>query len=177
MTEEKEHVMLDLETLSTEPDAVIVAIGAVKFTATTIVDSIYIPVSAQSCQDHGLHLNGDTVIWWLKQSDAARAALTDPDALDLGTALDGFQMWFGDNKPLWGNGATFDNVVLDSAYKAAGLERPWSYKMDRCYRTLRNIPGAPDADDRVGEHHNALDDAMFQTLHLQKIIAHFGITL
>ena len=46
------------------------------------------------------------------------------------------------DKPVWGNGATFDNVILSNAFAACNIERPWSYKSDRCYRTLKSF--APD---------------------------------
>ena len=37
----KTQIMLDLETLGTKPDSVIVSIGAVKFSPTEIYDSFY----------------------------------------------------------------------------------------------------------------------------------------
>jgi exodeoxyribonuclease VIII len=86
-------------------------------------------------------------------------------------ALAEFSAWYNLNAfglPVWGNGATFDNVILSNAYKAAGLERPWGRFGDRCYRTLKNLH--PDVKmHRIGEHHHALADAVTQGLHLVDI--------
>ena len=68
--------------------------------------------------------------------------------------------------PVWGNGATFDNVILSNAYKAAGMEQPWKFWDDRCYRTVKGL--LPDIKiERLGTHHNAVYDAMSQARHLQ----------
>lgn len=48
--------------------------------------------------------------------------------------------------------------------RAAGLEQPWAFWNDRCYRTLKARSELKIA--RTGTHHNALDDAKSQALHL-----------
>jgi hypothetical protein len=69
---------------------------------------------------------------------------------------------------IWGNGSTFDNVILRSAFAAAGLEYPVRFWADQCYRTKKNeAPGVPMI--REGQHHKALDDAISQAKHLQAI--------
>ncbi|NJN05272.1 MAG: 3'-5' exoribonuclease [Rhodobacteraceae bacterium] len=57
------HIMIDLETLSTQPDARLLSIGAVSYTDSTILDDVYLPV-----QDVGGHVCPDTVAWWLTQA-------------------------------------------------------------------------------------------------------------
>lgn len=167
------HVMLDLETFGTGKDAVIVSIGACAFNLLTgkIGDKFYTNVSPQSCVDVGMKMDASTVTWWLGQSEQARMALLSnqiplKDAL---TKLNSFIALQG--KPcVWGNGATFDNVIIESAYKLSGMQRPWSCSRDRCYRTLNNQ--YPDIKlARKGVHHNALDDAVHQAKHALKIFA------
>jgi hypothetical protein len=69
---------------------------------------------------------------------------------------------------IWGNGSTFDNVILRSAFAAAGLEYPVRFWADQCYRTKKNeFPTVPLV--REGTHHKALDDAISQAKHLQAI--------
>ena len=86
-------------------------------------------------------------------------------------ALDGFAMWLGDQNALvWGNGAAFDNVILRRAFERLGLDTPWSHWNDRCYRTIKNLAPAIVLE-RFGAHHSALDDAVSQTLHLQRIFS------
>lgn len=170
------HVMLDLETLSTANDGLVLAIGACKFDpmGTGVDDAFYVVVDPIDAQAHGLKIDASTVMWWLEQDALARDALTLADKVSLGTALEGFAMWFGsDSLPVWGNGASFDNVLLRSSYKAAGIEAPWKFWDDRCYRTLKNL--APEVKiERVGTHHNALDDAISQAAHMQAILRHMA---
>ena len=166
--------MLDLETMSSNSNAAIVSIGACKFSVDKgIEDTFYINVKLTSSIAAGLHVDGDTVMWWMNQSDEARKALLN-DQFDLTYALDAFTSWFDGSIYLWGNGAPFDNVVLSNAYKAVGFEQPWSFRNDSCYRTIKNMFPTVIADERKGTHHNALDDAVFQAEHLIKIFKYLG---
>ena len=164
------QVMLDLETMSVRSNAAIASIGAVKFeVGTGIIDQFYRTVDLRTCKAVGLHIDPETVEWWNKQSKEARQALLK-DNVSLNQALDDFTEWFGRSSlPTWGNGAGFDNVIMENAYQAVGSKRPWRPWEDRCYRTIKNIIQVP-ADERQGVYHNALDDALHQTKHLLKIL-------
>lgn len=164
------HVMVDLETLGTGSNAVIISIGAVEFTvAGGAGRDFYMNVDPQSCVDAGLKIDPDTVMWWMKQSDEARRVFSQDVSNPLSRALLYFSDWFPQGACLWGNGATFDNVILSNAYKAVGLKQPWSYRADRCYRTLKNLYPQVLPDDLGGVAHNALADARYQAAHLIKI--------
>lgn len=79
-------------------------------------------------------------------------------------------MWFGTKSvPTWACGASFDPVILQWAYEAAGMQRPWRHWHDRCYRTMRELFKEVSEDSFVGSRHNALEDAKHQTKHLIKI--------
>jgi hypothetical protein len=175
------HIMVDLETLSTDPNAHIVSIGAVKFDRERgVYDTYYQPIISPEINVHmqshitddGLHVSNDTIQWWMKQEAKARAVLTDPNAVPLRTALKGFITWASDgvyikNIRLWGNGASFDNVILASAYRVCSIEQPWMFWNDRCYRTIKNeYPNV--IFTHTGIEHNALHDAMAQAEHLLK---------
>jgi exodeoxyribonuclease VIII len=164
------QVMLDLETLSTRSNATILSIGAVKFTEEDgIVDKFYRTVDPRTCKAVGLHVCPDTVEWWSKQSKLARDALMK-DNISISQALDEFAEWYGTKKiPVWGNGAGFDNVIMENAYMACNTKRPWTSWYDRCFRTVKNLINI-EPDAREGTHHNALDDAVYQTQHLLKIL-------
>jgi DNA polymerase III epsilon subunit-like protein len=163
------QVMIDLETMSTRYDAAICSIGAVKFSNEKIIDTFYITVDASTCKKAGLHICKDTVAWWNSQNREALMMLVQ-NTVSLDAALGKFEDWYGTKSlPTWGNGAAFDNVIMDSAFKILGKKRLWKYHHDRCYRTIKAIISVPE-DDRVGTYHNALDDAMHQTNHLIKIL-------
>lgn len=168
------HVMLDLETMGTGPQAAIVAIGAVAFDPTTgsIKSRFYQEVDLNSSVELGGVMSVDAVLWWMKQEDEARKQFYYI-GIPLIDVLKLFEQWLSclahwEHRQIWGNGAAFDNVILAGAFQRAKISVPWSYKNDRCYRTLKALyPEVPY--EQLGTEHNALDDARSQAIHLMQI--------
>lgn len=179
------HIMLDLETLDTTPSAVVISIGAVAFDPKTYAlgDKFYVETTGDIAaqQARGRTISGDTVRWWMQQDVLAKHVFSVPplDGVERANtfeALSRFGLFVAANGDrdveLWGNGADFDNIILGSLYDAFGLRKPWSYSRNRCYRTMKNIGIGPRRPQvREGVHHNALDDAITQAVHLQEIFA------
>ena len=163
-------VMLDLETMGNNSNSVIIAIGAVAFDENGVYDKFYVNVNMQTCLDVGMKVDGSTVEWWLTQSEDARDSLLK-NRVSIQSALSGFSKWYEDTnaEEVWGNGAMFDNTILGNAYRSCGMQIPWKFWNDRCYRTVKNMYPLVELD-RVGTHHNAVDDAETQALHLIKIL-------
>ena len=169
------HVMLDLETMGTSHNAPIIAIGAVEFDFKTkkLGKEFYEVIDLQSNINNGAVMEANTVLWWMNQSDEARKAL-----LRKGEPLHHTLSHFYDymtgccalkDISVWGNGAAFDNALLAAAYKRLGLPVPWNFWNDRCYRTIKALH--PDIKmKREGTHHNALDDAKDQAVHLMEML-------
>lgn len=164
------HVMMDLETMGTRPDAPIVSIGAVGFDKTSILREFHAAVDLGSAIASGAVVDASTIMWWLQQSDEARAALVAPDPYSIVGALTELSRWIDWDKALgvWGNGATFDNVILRQSYHRTAVACPWPFWKDRCYRTVKSMYPTV-ALERSGTHHKALDDARSQALHLIEI--------
>jgi hypothetical protein len=169
------HIMIDIETMGTRPTAPIVSLGAVAFDADGIHKKFYRVVDLASAVDGGAVIEPGTVIWWLSQSDEARVALTDDITEPLSDVLEAFALWVtalpgGPSalRGVWGNGATFDNVLVAEAYKRLDMLTPWPFWKDRCYRTVKNMYPAVELV-RDGTHHHALADAETQALHLIEI--------
>jgi hypothetical protein len=167
-------IMLDLETLATTADAVILSIGAVRFDldAGLVFDQpeavFYRSISIDS--QPGRKISGDTLAWWMMQSDQAQSVFFEPNGT-LDDALLALSIWV-DPQPstepyVWSNGADFDLPMLNHAYGFEFRQLPWKPYAGRCYRTYKNLPGARAVKvERQGLHHNALDDAIFQARHL-----------
>lgn len=164
-------VMVDLETVGTGANSGIISIGACTFDPDTqlIGSTFHAIINRQSCFDIGCTFDQSTIDWWGKQSTEARAASYDyKDGLSVQAALLAFSDWFP-GQELWGNGSDFDNAMLAELYRKAGLEQPWKFWNNRCYRTMKNqFPAV--ALTRHGTHHNAVDDAVTQAKHLMKIL-------
>ncbi len=160
------NIMLDLETMSTASNAAILSIGAVKF-SNKIDDEFYRVVNLKTCTDVGLEIDNSTIEWWNNQSPEARQVFNEIP-ITLEQMLKDFSNWIGDKPMLWGNGSDFDNVILSNAYKACGIEQPWAYYNNRCFRTAKALYPAVKMEV-TGTYHNALDDAHSQALHMINI--------
>lgn len=166
------HYMIDLETMGTAPGSAIVAIGAVAFDAEKIHDTFYQTVSLESSVAWGLTVDASTVMWWMQQSDAARAEICDPMCYNLKHTLQIMRTWTRmegkDISGVWGNGATFDNVLIRVAMEKTGVTPPWKFWQDKCYRTVKGAH--PEIDIvKEGTAHKAIDDALSQAKHLMVI--------
>lgn len=174
-------VMLDLETLSLSPRAVVVSIGAVYFDPDSGVlgDQILLSCADLAAQQRaGRIIDADTVLWWLDQSKGAQLSTfgqVDERVERYHTlqALDRFTEFLGHYGPgakcLWGNGSAFDVTILESLYISFGKKVPWSSIDVRCYRTLKNL--RPEVrGEGFGTKHNALDDAIAQAQHAQQLL-------
>lgn len=156
-----DRVMIDIETLGTDPGCVIVSTGAVRFGVESgVTDELFVSVDIESCQDYGLEIDGGTLAWWLGQSAEAREQLRGGDGLE--DALREFRTFVADADEIWANSPAFDCEILRAGFDAVGLEVPWRYYEERDYRTLREtLPHWPDREqDSVS--HNAVDDARYQ---------------
>ena len=177
-----EHVMIDLETLGTRPGSVILSIGAVAFdegqpeSTWSKFDSG--PISVAGSRAAGLTIDESTLAWWLRQDDEPRklllAALDDAAQAPI-VALNNFVGWspYPAEFTLWSNGANFDGVLLRAAWeKVCPQYVPiCKYYQECCYRTMKRRYARVSAPMRQGVHHNALNDALHQTRHLQSIFA------
>lgn len=174
--------MIDLETLGKKPGCVILSIGAVMFDpkTQTLGPEFYEVISMKSCAKVGLVSDPSTLAWWDKQDIEARTVIAQAQSAKtskpITTVLKDFKAWYQEhsvekaNRWVWGNGASFDAPILEATYEACGLIAPWEFWGNMCYRSLKNLH--PEIKrEREGTHHNALDDAKYQALHLMDILA------
>lgn len=181
------HIMVDLETLGTVPGAVILSVGAVVFHPLegTLGDEFYSVVSKADAMENFMSVDPDTVKWWHGRSDEAREVLRaaeHPDAPSIRKVCDNLNSWMASLAKkskirVYGNGADFDNPLLRVMYSCATVKPYAGGYGGRCYRTLKNLDELMGADfafhklERAGTHHNALDDAKSQAMHLMANLA------
>lgn len=177
------HLMLDLETLDTKPSAVVLQIGAVLFdpndASKPILDVLDLVLHPEA-QDAALRTrSAATINWWATQPPEAQAVFhREKHEVDYALRLvrELFDECNGEIEGVWGNGAAFDNVILRSLFDDFGVETPWMFWQDRCFRTLKELPGAKALKpDFEGIAHNAVHDARHQVRHMQAIVKHFGL--
>lgn len=178
------NIMLDIETLDTGPRSLVTSIGAVAFDphSKELGEKFYVELvdDMASQQRIGRTVGADTARWWMAQSDAARALFdkvpANPECRVMtAVALQMFSSFVNMNGGrecrMWGNGSDFDNVIVGSLYDDYLTRKPWSFAKNRCYRTIKREFGEDVPCVRQGVHHNGLDDAITQAVHLQEIYA------
>lgn len=167
------HTMLDIETLSTRPDAVVLSIGAVRFQLSPgtnngepyFDDEICILPNLREQIALGRHVDMKTVSWWASLIPAARAhwAANYPESyLEesrklLGDFVDG-------SETIWAHGTDFDIGVLRTLF----AEPPWKYNVVRDARTMyRNlIKKRKMSPDLKFIEHDPVDDSKQQIWRL-----------
>lgn len=174
------HIMLDLETLSTRPDAAIIQIGAVLFEPVyggKILNNK--PFNKFTLlQDGQGTIDTSTFAWWLQQPHAPRVGKAlEEQGVILADALSDFIKWPQEAHGLgwdaiggiWAKPSNFDIAILHSAFARHGVEPPWDHRSTRCSRTLfETTGGAPEIDWTGLVAHDAFDDALGQAMQLQK---------
>ena len=177
MTTQFFDLMLDVECAGLPPKGALMSIGAVFFDlhTGTLGPTFNRTINLASSVAAGGQMDPGTILWWLRQGDAARKAVAyggEP----LERVLTDFSDWIAqtcrheDVRP-WGNSSSFDLTIVNSAYRDIGKKAPWHFFNERCFRTVRNLyPQVPYDPGEKGEGaHNALADAVFQADHLFKI--------
>jgi hypothetical protein len=166
-------VMIDIETLGTDPDAIVLSIGAVTFntldTPGAFFGEFYEILEIDSQKTLGRTVSKDTLNWWKNQSADARMVLTTTERSNTKDALTRLHSFIGGLK-VWGNGSDFDNVIMKSLFTDYGIPCPWEFWNNRCFRTFKNeFKGLVVAPPFRETKHNALYDAEHQARHLQMI--------
>lgn len=158
--------MLDLETLSTQPDAAIISIGLAKFDAKQVIETAGWALELPKVFGH---IDPSTVAWWMKQSEPAReysfTGTTDPHV-----AAQGISDFLRGVDEIWANDPEFDCVILRAWWQALRPRLgkfPISYRQSRSYRTIMAEAKACGVDiDKAWTNtfvaHNPIEDAATQ---------------
>lgn len=182
------HVMIDTETVSLGKDAAFTQIGACAFYPAegrvSLDERFERHVRLGSGLAMGRSLDPETIIWWLKQSEAARFRFTEgqKNAIDVPPALielaefvqrpngrRGLGARPEEPAGVWSHGATFDLALLEDACNKSGLKTPWDYRRCRDTRTvfaLANYERPPGSWEPESTSHHALSDAVEQSYDL-----------
>lgn len=167
-------VMIDLETLATQPDASILTIGAVKFDPfgdeinDPRCEKFYVRVDIDSCDKLGLAVNDDTIKWWSQQSKEAQdEAFSTESRIPIHEAMDQLYKFTWGCKRVWSHGAAFDIVICEHIFRKIGKAIPWNFWTVRDTRTLFDL-GIDPVRPPVLKHH-ALEDAWNQAVGVQNV--------
>lgn len=162
------NLCLDLETLSLQPDAAIIAIAAVPFNLGNSEQPFVIPwrdeqgsvhsldcdsyvctVNATTCALYGMHFDMDTVRWWSRSAEEAKLSLTATPPVHIHEALEGLIDYLqylrsavpGCELRIWTQGTDFDVPILKSAlFRVLSMpDVPWHRTELRDARTYIHV--------------------------------------
>lgn len=159
-------VMLDLETLSTRPDAAILSFGLVEFTEQGVVNSVGMALRMDEVTGH---IDPRTVAWWMNQNEAARNFSFGGEYTRTTVAAT-LSEWLANVDELWANDPDADVVWLRSWWDRLPSQFgrfPVSYRACRSVRTI--YAEAKRLSIQYGHicgnghvAHNPVDDAALQ---------------
>lgn len=170
------YVMIDIETIGTQPEAVVLSIGAVCFNKGGIFAKKQWILNLDVQKKAGRTEDQDTLSWWKEQSREARNVfeLCEKEGIHPFDWVEDFNEFlleactkvnekFKDIKPV-GNGANFDITIIEHLICMFGGKAfiPWKFWNVWCFRTLNHVFKLKDKLPRQGVHHDALDDAIYQ---------------
>lgn len=182
------HFMVDIETLSTAVNAVVLSVGAVEFDPFTgkIERELYRELRLD--MQHHRHISGDTVQWWAKQltENNAENILTNPNSkkisphnavFDLGEFFK--SRTYGVTSPeeyddiiVWACDPDFDLAILSNLYGELNLPVPWKFWNTRSVRTVRMLNKIAGIEVPVQPvTHNALEDCIRQAEEVSALLS------
>jgi hypothetical protein len=173
-------IMLDIETLATSPDSVILTFGAIKFdpfdSSKEMNDGIYFRIDIDEQSTLGRHGDDNTRAGGGNQAEDVREeALGEGNRISLEEFSKQLNRFIVGCDNIWAQGPVFDIVILENLYRQMGLPCPWQFWQIRDSRTLLSSLGDPREKNKAGLH-NALEDAVSQAQAVQYVFKQAGIT-
>lgn len=169
------EVMIDIETMSIKPNALILTIGAIKFNREDEVvnledmDTFYRRIQYNEENNNNFHICPDTQKWWDNQHyDAQYEAFHHPERKPLENCLKELLEWFGNSQYVWANGSVFDIPILEHSFRVCGIEIPWKFWNIRDVRTIMDVGNIKKGDINKKGQHMALYDCFWQIKAVQK---------
>ena len=173
------NAMIDLETLATNPNAVVLTIGAVKFNPFTdeITDKLHLKLDVDSQIEKGRVTDERTLAWWGQQEESVKAKAFSPEGrVDVGEALDKLTEWSKDTHRVWCQGPSFDFPILDSLYKQYDINKPWDWWFQRDARTVTSLVSENLKEKIDFAAHDAVEDCVKQAKCVQYVYKKLDIT-
>lgn len=177
------HLMVDIETLDTEPTSIILSLSA-KFFRFNIgeINSFDIKFTLNDQIKIGRTMGEGTFFWWLKTNEMARLDIAEAEKrYSLYDGLMKFVEFIENNTSnknyfIWSKSPNFDITIIENSLKYYNIEIPWKYSNTRDVRTIESLN--PEITKNIYEEfktntHISSTDCTLQILTITKILEHF----
>lgn len=163
------HYMIDIETLSIQDDAVIIAAGVVYFEGKIITSELFgfNPINQLLTR----HICPDTKAWW-KDKQPLFKELTDMN-LCLNSFLHYLVEELKDEKEftIWAKDPDFDLRILEHAFSQNNIPIPWKYYQKGSVRTAYAKLKQKEIElVKPTRSHNPESDAISQAINVIKFL-------
>ena len=170
------HSTVDIETLATDANAVILSVGACKFDPYSDddpTDGRHWKLDIDEQFSKGRDSSDGTIKWWSRQKQCVQdEAFSEDDRIPVLQFLKEFNQWLRPSSKLWAQGPLFDIIILEDLYNMYDYKYNWAYWQIMDSRTLFNLmPNDPRKEIQV-DPHNALADALSQSVCVQRAISY-----
>lgn len=177
-------IMIDMETLDTSPYCVILTIGVVRFDpyGDGVSQKLELrPTIEEQTETYKRVINDDTIRWWGEQSaDAIEEAMGDRGRISFRECMEQLYKFSWNRRAVWSNGASFDVVVAETAFRQVLSDRPnpipWPFYTVRDTRTLYEVAGVKLKDGGYTTTHKAVEDAERQAIKVQEAYRKLGLS-
>lgn len=164
--------MLDIETLATTPDAVVLSFAAVKFNEFVADNSFYDELNiALDVDDQialGRRVDQEAVDWWAKQPVEVQQFAFSDKRTSIADFIIKLNKFIVGTDRIWAQGPVFDIAILENLYRQIGMPIPWLYYNIRDSRTMIKALGSEIYIKRENAH-DALADCKYQANYIRKI--------
>jgi hypothetical protein len=172
-------LMLDLETLGTKPDTVILTLGAVKFNPYTTDmpgPGYYVRPDVDEQLASGRSYDEDTLTWWNDQDPVVREeALGTEGRISIEQMMADLNRFLVGVDNIFCQGPVFDISILENIYQQYSKPVPWHYWQIRDSRTIFKMINYDHKKNNTGLH-NALADSYSQAIGIQEVYCMLKIT-
>jgi hypothetical protein len=177
----KRHMSIDIETLATEGDAAVIAIGATVFDADRFLDQGHLvlinPILSPGARDRG------TWMWWCQQDRGIMERMMSGETTPWAACETFANLCVGVDY-FWGYPARFDVGHLRALFRNCDREFPFSFRQEMDLSTAlklarAGIPATGEELRKIKESnqaaHDAMADAIVQARQIQVILKHYGM--
>lgn len=173
------HAMIDIETLATDPKAVVLSVGAVKFdpflTHAPYAKTLWRP-SADEQLAVERNVDPGTLEWWSKQEQHIQdEAFSEEGRVSLAEFFGDLNKYLVGVDKIWCQGPQFDMVILEDLYKQFEYHKNWAYWQISDCRTLFNMMPVDPRKAIQQNLHSADEDAYWQAVCVQRVYKHFNV--
>lgn len=180
------NIMIDIETLGTGSNAVMISLAAIRFNPRTgeTFETFEGFLNIDDSVKLGKKVTEGTIMWWFSQEDKAIKTLmkkykNNVDSVE--NILNKFHEWLIKVSPknkkgdpdfyIWGNGPGLDLGIVKNYYHKSGMSEPWFFGKETCVRSIvRFNPKLKYNQKFEGVAHDGIDDCKHQIKYVSNIL-------